>query len=728
MTDLKTHLTKLRDNLNILREREAKYGGNAPLELLNQIDDHKQAIDLTRQAITGELSEADWRKALRPLLVNIRDHSESQRDKNLSILIGTVRQMWVEDFLNSALLNAIYLDLGLQEKPNAVPQPFEELNIGLRRPEQDKQNLPDGTSAYDIYNQAGGSLLILGQPGSGKTTTLAVLARDLLAEAERDLTAPVPVIFNLSGWTATQKPLANWLEDELNRNHRVSRKLARRWLDEGRLALLLDSLDEVDENHRAACVKAINAYRASDATGPLVVCSRLQDYEDLQIQLELKQAIVLKKLTRSQVEGYFRRLQDRQPDGDLMILFERIWGDDALRELTQTPLMLNIITLTYAHSQAPPLPQGCGGSLRAQIFDAYSDYMFHRLGRTKAKLLHPKEQTLRYLRYFALQLQNHNLTEFSVGQIRASWLPRLRWLYRGLTWLIFGLLGGLIFGLSGGVRIGLIFGPVFGLVGGLFFGLSDKSPVDISWSWQSFFQPMVGSLLGGLLGGIIVGFLVEAGFVLPIGLALTLMIAGLIAGLMFGLIFGLRGGLSGGLLGGLMFGLFGGLIYRINVGPQDELVFRLDGGLLGGLIGGLLFGAVVGLFFGLFNGLHGDTISEKVNPNQEIIRSFRSFVIYGLLGGLFGELIVGPVVGPIVGLIYGGGFLIQHYLRLWMFKWHNLLPFKLIPFLNQAAELIFLQRLGGSYRFIHRSVQEYFAAQWKNNNEVVSYLDILEER
>jgi hypothetical protein len=34
-------LLKLQQNLIILREREAKYGNNAPLELLNQIGDHQ---------------------------------------------------------------------------------------------------------------------------------------------------------------------------------------------------------------------------------------------------------------------------------------------------------------------------------------------------------------------------------------------------------------------------------------------------------------------------------------------------------------------------------------------------------------------------------------------------------------------------------------------------------------------------------------------------------------
>jgi hypothetical protein len=35
--DLKTFLIQLHKNLNVLRQREAKYAGNIPLELLNQI-------------------------------------------------------------------------------------------------------------------------------------------------------------------------------------------------------------------------------------------------------------------------------------------------------------------------------------------------------------------------------------------------------------------------------------------------------------------------------------------------------------------------------------------------------------------------------------------------------------------------------------------------------------------------------------------------------------------
>ena len=67
MTNFKEFLLKLNKDLHILEEREAKHAGNAPLGLLNQIDDHKKAIALTEQVIEGELSRAEWRAALKPL-------------------------------------------------------------------------------------------------------------------------------------------------------------------------------------------------------------------------------------------------------------------------------------------------------------------------------------------------------------------------------------------------------------------------------------------------------------------------------------------------------------------------------------------------------------------------------------------------------------------------------------------------------------------------------------
>jgi len=80
MEDLKAQLLKLNKNLNTLREREARYAGNAPLELLNQIDDHEQAVELVKQAINGDISPEELDMGLAPLLIATGELMKSAMD------------------------------------------------------------------------------------------------------------------------------------------------------------------------------------------------------------------------------------------------------------------------------------------------------------------------------------------------------------------------------------------------------------------------------------------------------------------------------------------------------------------------------------------------------------------------------------------------------------------------------------------------------------------------
>lgn len=89
MTDYQAFLLKLHQNLAILKAREAKYGGNAPLELLNQIEDHEQAITLTEQVKQDQLTEVEWRAALKPLLIAI-DSRSGDAETVSSVTIGDI--------------------------------------------------------------------------------------------------------------------------------------------------------------------------------------------------------------------------------------------------------------------------------------------------------------------------------------------------------------------------------------------------------------------------------------------------------------------------------------------------------------------------------------------------------------------------------------------------------------------------------------------------------------
>ena len=151
-----------------------------------------------------------------------------------------------------------------------------------------------------------GELLILGEPGAGKTTLLLELARALLDRAARDEALPMPVVFPLSTWAARRPPLAEWLVGELVERYDVPRAVAQAWVAEEQILPLLDGLDEVPAEHRAACVGAINAFRAGRRAGlgSLAVCCRAAEYPALGTRLRLRGAVRLQPLTPGQVDAY----------------------------------------------------------------------------------------------------------------------------------------------------------------------------------------------------------------------------------------------------------------------------------------------------------------------------------------------------------------------------------------------------------------------------------------
>lgn len=70
-TELKQLLKTLYHQLNILQEREAKFGGSAPLELLNQISDHQTAIALVKSRLADEISAEELEEQLAPLNLSL---------------------------------------------------------------------------------------------------------------------------------------------------------------------------------------------------------------------------------------------------------------------------------------------------------------------------------------------------------------------------------------------------------------------------------------------------------------------------------------------------------------------------------------------------------------------------------------------------------------------------------------------------------------------------------
>jgi predicted NACHT family NTPase len=102
--------------------------------------------------------------------------------------------------------------------------------------------------------------------------------------------------------------LVDWLVDALNEQYGVPRKIGQAWVEADQILPLLDGLDEVRAEARAACVEAINTFRQEHGLLPLVVCSRVVDYEAVGTRLRLQGALVVQPLTRAQVESYLAQV------------------------------------------------------------------------------------------------------------------------------------------------------------------------------------------------------------------------------------------------------------------------------------------------------------------------------------------------------------------------------------------------------------------------------------
>ena len=613
-----------------------------------------------------------------------------QRERNRRAMLDMVRRFWVEGVLEQSLHNAAMIELSMEERPGAVEHPWDM----VLQTDGEERTLPPGTKIADIFDEMGGNLLILGEPGSGKTTILLELARDTIACADQDPTQPIPVVFNLSSWAEKRQPIAEWLLNELNTKYNIPKKIAQLYVECDELLPLLDGLDEVALKFREDCVRAINEFR-QDHLVPLVVCCRAADYEGLTTRLRLQGAVLLQPLTPQQIDEYL---------GGAGVALSAVRGtlqhDPTLQELAETPLMLSIMTLAYQDVSVENLQVLHTVEARRQhLFDTYVRRMFER---RRADQLYSPRQTIHWLAWLAQKMSEHAQSVFLIERLQPCWLPARgqRW-FRVFAGLFVGLMYGqvlgttlsLVLGLFSGLDprplvvlcAGLIFGLgvelVLGLLGGLVLKLDAIEPVEaLKWSWIRAMGGLVGGLVTGLIGGLGVG---------------------LVAGLRAGLGVGLLSGIFGVLIGVLTFGLGRADIEtkRVpNQGIRRSAQNALVVGLVACLVLGLVLGAVVRLLPGAFDGL--DTwlfslLHVDLRSNLMLASGL------ALVGGLY------------LGLDSGGRAVILH-LALRCFLWcSGYLPWNLVHFLDYAAERIFLRKVGGGYIFIHRLLQDHFASLYK---------------
>lgn len=594
------------------------------------------------------------------------------------VLLSKVKEYWIKGVLEKSLNTQAMIELGLEKRSDVVERPFsgfEEL------PEESRQILPSGTGATEVFNQIGEgrTLLILGEPGAGKTITLLKLAQNLIARAEADLSQLIPVVFNLSSWGSKRQTIADWLLQELWSKYQVPKEVAKDWVKNQRLLLLLDGLDEVKADLRKACVEAINQFMQDYGQTEMVVCSRIADYETLSHRLQLRGAIYIRSLTPEQVNQYLDGAGEQ-----LRAVKSLLTNDTALQELAKSPLTLSVMTLAYQGKNLEELPQtGSVEKRREHLFNAYIERMFQRRGVNQQ---YPKDRAIHWLTWLAQGMSKTSQSDFLIEKIQPNWLQSHleRRLYRIGTILIAILVIGLILLLSRALdlhngKINLanvlkINAVMWGLVLWWNFGRG-KAEIEtfesLIWPWKKTPKELLDGLIYGLRWSLILS---------PMGVVWC---------------------------------------YITWKNP------KWPNGYENIIVFGIMLGLILALIIGLIRGLRGSEIETKTIPNQGIWISARNAVIIVLVSWLILFLIIfkwfpeglqsrTSIIswGLILGLLFGGGIAcIQHFslrLILWV---KGFIPSNLARFLDYASERIFLQKVGGGYIFIHRMLLEHFATR-----------------
>ncbi|HYH78317.1 MAG TPA: NACHT domain-containing protein [Longimicrobium sp.] len=335
--------------------------------------------------------------------------------RNLLNLLGQVKQTWIADVLCHSVHETALLQLGMRTEAGAVEHPWERY---LEAAGESGRVLPFEMTIGQVFDDVGRMLLILGEPGSGKTTTLLGLAREWITRAESDPAAPVPVVLNLSTWTDPRKSVHAWLVKELSVRYHVGKPLARRWLRRHNLLLLLDGLDEVADERRAQCVKALHAFVEEHGVPGMVVCCRVSEYRALPFRMKLRGAVYLLPLRQEQIDAWLRAAGPR-----LAGLRGALTTNAELRALAETPLMLSVMALAFdgAPIEALNLDEVPGPQrLRHQIFTVYVDRMFDRRLRADAPFTRGYTETC--LRWLASGMLQRGQTIFATELLQPSLL------------------------------------------------------------------------------------------------------------------------------------------------------------------------------------------------------------------------------------------------------------------------------------------------------------------
>ncbi|WP_086842530.1 BTAD domain-containing putative transcriptional regulator [Amycolatopsis kentuckyensis] len=570
-------------------------------------------------------------------------------------------------------------------------------------------------------------LVVLGDPGSGKSVLALMLTLELLRTRGPD--DPVPVLLSLASWDPRREHLDRWLAARLAENHpalltarEYGTDAPTRLVLGGHVVPVLDGLDEMPADLRVAALDALD--QTVGAGRSLVLTCRSAEYE----QVTRESGTVLSAATVVRLEPVARQeaityLAARQGEDRWLPVADRLRRepDAALARVLRTPLMVDLARIGYGRPPADPaelLAADDAGALEGQLLDSFVPNAYAQVpqppGRnpkTSPSGRYTAEQATRWLGFLARHLDRARSRDL-------AWWQLYRAVPAGTRSGLVGVLVALFFVVTGWVDDGPLLAAIYGLsFGGAAYLTHRFGRPPEPLRTELRFAGAARKFAGRFAIGAAVGVLLGLGWSLAAGLVVFL-------ALVFGLVFAvhvwlakpvdasrvasprtiLRNERTGAIALAASFmvslGLFDGMAFAFTaqtrflpvLGGHYDLALAVAGGVAGASFGFFMARGVAAVCYGVAGALAGGQVfPAATNPVAPIV-----------VGVCFG---VGIGLAVLVTRAWGNYF-VHH---VWLAATGRL-PWRLMHFLDDAHRRGVLRQAGGVYQFRHVRVQERLAA------------------
>jgi HEAT repeat protein len=325
---------------------------------------------------------------------------------------------YLEGILNDAkteTLKQYYIDLSattIQTKSSLINNKFNLIIPASFKVIDKQSNLQNEPKILDSIGEAFSlhkQFVLLGAPGSGKSTSLRKLLSDYAEKAMQDSEAPIPILINLAEWqkeTVYVIELINQLGCKANGLYPIP---------PNRLLLLLDGLNEISAQDYLERVKLLESWLKSNPNVSIVISCREKHYKNSK-QLTIP-TVQIEPLDNRRIELFLNAALGIEATQEILPQlgsFEpELRSARDLIHLANNPYFLAMIC--YIYQSQPHLPNS-----RGKLFQKFVEALYTREEEIKNTKDLTQQDLIKGLSAIAFSMQKQR----SATSVHTIWAER----------------------------------------------------------------------------------------------------------------------------------------------------------------------------------------------------------------------------------------------------------------------------------------------------------------